>query len=297
VIEMSAAAIARQLGATRQGHDWRCPCPLGCGYALSFRDGADGRLLVYCYGGCDFPEIIAELVQFGLLDGDVDLDAPQGGPVSLDHDDGSKRRDKILGARTILNGGASDARIRLYLLSRYIQETSSILRFSEQAPHRFGIRLPAMLAPVVDVDGQQTGVHMTYLRPDGSSKADLPKEYQRETRGVIRGGAIRLMPFIPDTWLLIAESIETALSAAELFGLPCWSAVYAGGLRSLVLPPDVRKVIIAADNDSSGCGQRCALAAHDRWTAEGRSVRIKAPPDVGDDFNDVLIKRRRDVRH
>jgi hypothetical protein len=37
------------------------------------------------------------------------------------------------------------------------------------------------------------------------------------------------------------------------------------------------------------------LAAYDRWTAEGRSVRIVAPPGVGDDFNDVLLKEPVDV--
>ena len=129
-----------------------------------------------------------------------------------------------------------------------------------------------MLAPVVDVDGEQTGTHMTYLRRDGGGKADLPKEFQRECRGVIHGGAIRLMEHsIPASSLAFAEGVETGLSAAELFDLPCWSAVYAGGLRSLALPPDVRRIIIAADNDVSGAGQRNALAAYDRWTAEGRS--------------------------
>ena len=76
----------------------------------------------------------------------------------------------------------------------------------------------------------------------------------------------------------------------QIFGLPGWSAVYAGGLKTIELPPDVRRIIIAADNDVSGAGQRNALAAYDRWTAEGRSVRIKAPPVVGDDFNDVLSR-------
>ena len=78
---------------------------------------------------------------------------------------------------------------------------------------------------------------------------------------------------------------------------PVWSAVFAGGLKTTELPPDVRRIIIAADNDVSGAGQRNALAAYDRWTAEGRSVRIKTPSDIGDDFNDVLIKRRTDARH
>ena len=84
---------------------------------------------------------------------------------------------------------------------------------------------------------------------------------------------------IPASSLALLKAIETGLSFVELFDLPCWSAVYAGGLRSLVLPPDVRRIIIAADNDVSGAGQRNALAAHDRWTAEGREVRIKCPPD------------------
>ena len=76
------------------------------------------------------------------------------------------------------------------LCSRWIHLTSPVLRFSEQTPHRLGARLPAMLAPIVNVDGEQTGVHLTYLRHDGGGKADLPKQYQRECRGLIRGGAI-----------------------------------------------------------------------------------------------------------
>ena len=238
------------------------------------------------------------LVEYGLLDGDDgDLGAPQGDRFVPFRNDADQRRRKIQQAREIYAGSAWDERIAVYLRARGIRRTSPVLRFHEQAPHRLGARLPAMLAPVVDVDGEQTGVHMTYLRRDGAGKADLPKEFQRECRGVIHGGAIRLMTFDPGVELVIAEGIETGLSVAELFDLPCWSAVYAGGLEDLELPPDVRRIIIAADNDVSGAGQRNALAAYDRWTAEGREVRIKCPPDAGDDFNDVLIKRRADARH
>ena len=100
------------------------------------------------------------------------------------------------------------------------------------------------------------------------------------------------IPFAPDVELVLAEGLETSLAASELFGLPSWSAVYAGGLCSLVLPPEVRRIVIAADNDASGVGQRNALAAYDRWTAEGRSVRVKTPPNTGDDFNDLLLAAR-----
>jgi hypothetical protein len=152
-----------------------------------------------------------------------------------------------------------------------------------------------MLAPVVDVNSVQTGVHMTFLKKDGSGKAELPKEYQRECRGVVRGGAIRLWPFNPDVGLIVGEGVESCLAAPEIFARPCWAAVSAAGLCSVVLPPDELRVVIAANNDGSGAGQRAALAAYDRWRDEGRSVRIVAPPVVGDDFNDVLLKEPIDV--
>jgi hypothetical protein len=289
---MRAAGIARQLGATRQGNNWRCACPRGCGYGLSFCDGADGRLLAFCFGGCAFDEIMSALVEYGLLDDDDDDDLHVLRCVTVCQRDNTER---IAHARQIYDGGGLDDRIAVYLCSRWIRLTSPVLWFSEQTPHRLGARLPAMLAPIVNVDGEQIGVHLTYLRHDGGGKADLPKQYQRECRGLIHGGAIRLIPFEPDVELVLAEGLETSLAASELFGLPCWSAVYAGGLCSLVLPSEVRRIVIAADNDVSGVGQRNALAAYDRWTAEGRSVRVVAPPIVGDDFNDVLLKEPIDV--
>jgi phage/plasmid primase-like uncharacterized protein len=291
---MGAAAIARQLGATRQGHNWRCLCPLDCGYSLSLSDGEDGRLLAFCYGGCEFDRIMSALVGFGLLDGDDSDSLPEPRLAAQRQHDAAER---IAHAREICASGVHDERIGVYLRSRGIELTSPVLCFSEHAPHRLGVRLSALLAPVTDVAGEQIGVHMTYLRPDGSSKADLPKEFQRECRGAIRGGAIRLADHDPNTALIIGEGIESVFSATQIFGLAGWSAVFAGGLKTVELPSTVRTIIIAADNDASGAGQRNALAAYDRWTAEGRSVRIKAPPDVGDDFNDVLIKRLPDARH
>ena len=71
---MDAAGIARRLGATHQGHNWRCACPRDCGYALSLADGEGGQLLLHCFGGCEFDEIMPALVEYGLLDGDNDLD-------------------------------------------------------------------------------------------------------------------------------------------------------------------------------------------------------------------------------
>jgi putative DNA primase/helicase len=148
-----------------------------------------------------------------------------------------------------------------------------------------------MVVPIVDIDGHLIGIHATYLRADGSGKADFPRsDLQRECRGVVRGGAIRLAEHDPTRPLIIAEGIETTLSAMELLELPGWSAVNASGLATIELPPAVRNVIVAADHDVAG--RRSGVVAMRRWQSEGRVVRIVLPTTAGDDFNDVLMGRR-----
>jgi hypothetical protein len=210
---MSASGIARQLGATRQGNNWRCACPRGCGYGLSFCDGPDGRLLAFCYGGCPFDRIMAALVEYGLLDDDDDDDLHVSrGVIVCQREDATR----IADAQAIYASGTWDSRIAVYLRSRWITQTSPILRFLEQTPHRLSAHLPAILAPVVDVNGGQTGTHLTYLRRDGAGKADLPRKYQRECRGMIRGGAIRLAEHDPNAELIIGEGVESTFSAMQL---------------------------------------------------------------------------------
>jgi putative DNA primase/helicase len=154
--------------------------------------------------------------------------------------------------------------------------------------HRNGNYYPAMVAPIVDVSGEQIGVHKTFLWPDGSGKADLPKEEQRETYGPRKGGAVRLGQYRAGVPLLIGEGIETVIAAMQLFDLPGWAALCADGIEALQLPDEVQKVIIAADRDANGVGQRAALVARERGEREGRGVEILTPPVAGADFNDVL---------
>ena len=65
----------------------------------------------------------------------------------------------------------------------------------------------------------------------------------------------------------------------------------AGGMRSaLVLPAEARMVIIAADRDPNGVGERAARDAAERFLVEGRRVRIALPHRFGD-YNDILLCR------
>ena len=94
-------------------------------------------------------EIMAALVEYGLLDDDDDDDLHVSRGVTVCQRDNTER---IAHARQIYDSGGWDERIAVYLRSRGIHLTSPVLRFNEQAPHRLGARLPAMLAPIVNVD-------------------------------------------------------------------------------------------------------------------------------------------------
>ncbi len=144
-----------------------------------------------------------------------------------------------------------------------------------------------MLARIDAVDGELIGVHRTYLRPDGSGKADI--EPAKATLGCAAGGAVRLAERCET--LMIGEGIETCLAAMTATRLPGWSAISAGGIETLALPALVKTVIILADHDRNGRGARAAKTAAARWLVEGRRVRIALPLEPGTDFNDVLIGR------
>jgi hypothetical protein len=155
------------------------------------------------------------------------------------------------------------------------------------ARHPSGSWRPVMVAVVEHVEHGFAGAHRTFLAPDGSAKSSL--DPVRISTGPIRGGAVRLAPAAEV--LMISEGIETGLSAMQATAMPAWAALSTSGMEALVLPPIVRTAIILADHDSSGAGERAARTVAARWLAEGRRVKLAMPPEVGSDFNDVLIGR------
>jgi hypothetical protein len=126
-------------------------------------------------------------------------------------------------------------------------------------------------------------VHRTWLKPDGTGKADLDPD--RMTLGPSDGAAIRLAPVGPHGELGVTEGIEDALSYMQLKGIPTWSALTAGGIERLILPPEARFIYVALDNDK--VGRDAAQAAARRWLGEGRRVFCAKPP-IGKDWNETL---------
>jgi putative DNA primase/helicase len=295
---MPAEELARALGqARREGLGWRCRCPLHGGRSLVVRDGDRGLILATCWGGCDRLDVIVELRRRGLLLSGRAEYVPRI-VSSRPHGDEARRTARALkNFRATQPGGESVA--RMYLANRQIvlDQWPASLRFSPRclrprdALGNIRAPLPAMVALVERVGSGPVAVHCTYLLPDGSDKADLPKNEQRSCFGPVGGGAVRFgMPHAGE-WLAVSEGVETGLSIAVACSMPAWAALSAGGIENLMLPPEATHIVICGDHDASGTGERAAHAAAARWLAEGRCVRIAIPPEVGTDFNDLLAGR------
>jgi phage/plasmid primase-like uncharacterized protein len=139
-----------------------------------------------------------------------------------------------------------------------------------------------MVAAVQAAEGRLNGLHRTYLRPDGRSKADV--EPAKKMLGACRGGAVRLTSV--GRRLALCEGVETGLSVRQACSdLAVWCALSAGNLDRLTLPPEVEEIVLVADGDPAGLS--AAHRAAQRYGATGRRVRlVELPP--GMDANDVL---------
>ena len=284
---MTAADIAHALGhARREGRAWRCRCPLHGGRSLTLRNGDGGRILVTCWSGCDRLDVLAELRRLKLLD----WNAPDYRPTTTPREDNSARcAERTARALAIWRDAKPIQKtvIETYLRSRGIAFDAwpDTLRFHPYCPHPSGVRLPALVALVERAGTGPVAAHRTFVRADGSGKALV--EPDKASLGPVGGGAVRCGVPREGEWLAITEGIETALSIASACGLPTWAALSAGGVQQLVLPPETWMVLLCADHDQSGTGQRAAETAARRWLADDRRVRIALPP-LGCDFNDVL---------
>ena len=278
-----AADLAARFRLDKRPRSWTGDCP-ACGYARAFslRIGKGARPSLYCANGCT-RDALDEAARNALGNAWRPPERPSNG------DDEQAREAKQAKALATWAGsvGCAGTAAALYLAGRGIGHaaTSAALRFRADCGHPERRRYPAMVALVQGVSGQPIGAHRTYLSADGR-KADA--DPVKASLGPVWGGAVRIDPAAPA--LVIGEGIETAASAGLLLRRPAWAAISAGNLGAgLVLPPEVRDVVIAADPDPAG--QVAAAAASVRWRAEGRRVCVATPDRPRQDFNDLLLSR------
>jgi hypothetical protein len=99
-------------------------------------------------------------------------------------------------------------------------------------------------------DDTPLAVHRTFLARDGGGKA--PVEPTKMMLGPCRGGAVRLSS-IGDR-LMIAEGIETALSAMQATGHRRWRRPWGGGSARLRLAMEAGGASRAHRSPAAGAG-------------------------------------------
>ncbi len=163
-----------------------------------------------------------------------------------------------------------------------------------------------MVAVVRDGTGQIVAVHRTYLfeLDDGRvvkiSDREVPSKLRHPKAklvlGSMGGAAVRLG--VDSDEIAIAEGIESALGLGRATGLVPWSALNAGNMRVMYVPPHVKRVVIGPDIDrpdkrGKEAGMEAALALRYRLVDEakkrGRFVDavIKAPPFPASDWAEI----------
>lgn len=184
-------------------------------------------------------------------------------------------------------------------------------------------RVPLMLAPIVFAPtGNVIGIHRTYLDPVEPKKFCPPDGGSKKFYGRAQGGLIPLGP-IGET-LAVGEGIETSAAFAqnpdlggEIDGLSIAAAASLGNMcgactgtrphpnlinpktgkpvtiangepdldrPGMILPPQVKRLILLGDGDSERLMTRALLmAAGKRYRAQGLAVTIQMAPD-GRDF-------------
>ncbi|KYH01576.1 toprim domain-containing protein [Bradyrhizobium sp. DOA1] len=145
---------------------------------------------------------------------------------------------------------------------------------------------PALIARVTDLKGRTTGVHRTWLDPDGFDRVRLgkaPIDTPRRAMGDLLGNAVRFG--VVDDVLTAGEGIETILSLrCAAPAMPMAAALSANHLAALLLPLTLRRIYIARDADAAG---DLAVAALTERAMQAGIETIALSPRLSD-FNEDL---------
>ena len=259
-----ARELTLALGGRWHGRYGVAPCPVCQPEGRRDQDAltaCDGRagLLAHCKRlGCGFRDIAAAA---GIAPGT--FTAPD--PARLARREAERRAEAAKRAAKARALWLEAQPIAGTLAERYLRDARGItcplppvLRFHGACWHGpTARRYPALVAAVQGAG--LPAVHRTFLRVDGSGKADI--DPPKAMLGATAGGAVRLAD--GPGRLVVAEGVESALSLASgLLDGPAtiWAALSTSGLRGLRLPLQAGRLTIAADGDAPGREAAHALA-------------------------------------
>lgn len=242
----------------------------------------DGIGLVMQIKGVPYPQA-CRMVDAELPSSSVD----SGAAVKASSPGAMAERGLAMWGQTVKLDGTDTA--SLYLKRRGIEQPfPPMLRYQPKMTYlhddKTKTKHPCMVARYVSPDASVSTFHFTYLDPSGR-KADLPKVRKFWPGKIPDGGAVRLAPSAET--MGIAEGIETAMSAMQVFDVPVWAALNSGNLFKWQPPANVRNVLIFGDTDEGFDGQTKAYALAHRLKLSGLNVEVRMPDFFGD-WNDYL---------
>lgn len=257
---------------------------------------SEGRVIIHGFGAADWRSIRDHLRDAGFIDAEGRLTGAGASGPSAPRPDRRLRLETALrlwdGTLALQPGDPASLYLRRRAVSgRHVGD----LRFHPRAPvsvYRTGGRTrPALVSGIRDSGGRLSAVELTYLQPNGQPAAGLA--LTRKTVGLVPpGAAVRLSPAAAE--MVVGEGVCTTLSAIDRFRLPGWALMSANNLAAWTPPPEVRRVLIAADRGAVGEGAAARLDA--RLRDQGVETRTLWPDAPFDDWNAVALDRSKGGR-
>ncbi len=279
------AIVGASVKLQRAGNEWKACCPFHADRSPSFTifDGGERFHCFGCGASGDVLDYLQRAHDVTLREAATMLDGGNLPVVVQPALPPEPYRDTTAEAITTwrsagpIAGTPAEAYLRGRGLDLRLPES---LRFARL---RYGSKsLPCLVALIANGDNKIGGVQRTFVRDDGTGKADVPAP--KLSLGRVRGGAIRLAPGAGR--LIVTGGLEDGLTLQQELGQAVWAATGEGNMASMVLPAGVTSVTIGADRDDSG--DLHAKRAAETFALQGRTVRIIRPLPGFKDFNSEL---------
>jgi hypothetical protein len=289
-----AQDIVQKLGGDWHSHYGLCPGPghnkRDRSLKVSPHRDDENDVFVYSFCGDDVLALKAEWRERGLLPrggrsgfNPEKIAKTERGRQKRDNDDAADAEERLEKARWLCDQRRPDRGtiVQKYMIGRGIDldpfppTIGHLPARPPKYPH------PAMIVAFGEPEEPEPGAYrtpreaingvlLTYLKPDGSGKADTAP--QKRMIGRPLGSPLALIPPNDGLGLIIGEGIETALDAYLKSPMGCWAAGSAPFLPALAdaVPEYIESVTIAVDKDPTGRRMAAELARR----LEERSIEI-----------------------